>query len=134
MSDKFSFLEELYRDVQPTRELKLPTEDKPRATFVFAVPDPKAHRELQRDIVSTKSKEVLDDPYSVLNLRAVVLTLKDVVIDNQPKGVTLENNDEAREFLESLPAGWDIPVVNEAAYVIFNPTDVQADVDFTSTP
>ena len=98
------------------------------------MPDPKALRELQRDIVSVKSKEVLDDPYSVLNLRAVVLTLKDVVIDNQPKGVTLENNDEAREFLESLPAGWDIPVVNEAAYVIFNPTDVQADVDFTSTP
>ena len=134
MSEKFSFLEELYRDIQPTRELKLPTEDKPRATFVFRVPDPKTLRELQKDIVSTKSKEVLEDPYSVLNLRAVVLTLKDVIIGDEPKGLTLENNDEAREFLECLPAGWDIPVVNEAAYVIFNPTDIQADVDFTSTP
>ena len=39
MSEKFSFLEELYRDVQPTRELKLPTEDKPKATFIFRVPE-----------------------------------------------------------------------------------------------
>lgn len=131
MSDKFSFLEELYRDVQPTRELKLPTEDKPKATFVFAVPDPKALRELQRSIVTEKDKDSLGDPYNVFNLRAVVITLKDVYIDGQPKGVSLESNDDAREFLESLPAGWDIPVVNEAVFVVFNPMDVQADVDFS---
>lgn len=131
MSDKFSFLEELYRDVQPTRELKLPTEDKPRATFVFRVPDPKALRELQRNIVAEKDKDSLGDPYSVLNLRAVAITLKDVYIDGNAKGVSLKNNDDARELLESLPAGWDIPVVNEAVFVVFNPMDVQADVDFS---
>lgn len=134
MSDKFSFLEELYRDIQPTRELKLPTEDKPKATFVFRVPDPKALRELQRNIATEKDKDSLGDPYNVLNLRAVAITLKDVYIDGNAKGVSLESNDDAREFLESLPAGWDIPVVNEAVFVIFNPMDVQADVDFTSTP
>lgn len=133
MSDKFSFLEELYRDVQPTRELKLPTEDKPRATFVFRVPDPKALRDLQRNIVTEKDKDSLGDPYNVLNLRAVAITLKDVYLDGNAKGVSLESNDDAREFLESLPAGWDIPVVNEAVFVVFNPMDVQADVDFTST-
>lgn len=131
MSDKFSFLEELYRDVQPTRELKLPTEDKPKATFVFRVPDPKALRELQRNIVTEKDKDSLGDPYNVLNLRAVAITLKDVYIDGNAKGVSLESNDEAREFLESLPAGWDVPVVNEAVFVVFNPMDVQADVDFS---
>lgn len=131
MSEKFSFLEELYRDVQPTRELKLPTEDKPRATFVFRVPDPKALRELQQNIVAEKDKESLGDPYNVLNLRAVAITLKDVYIDGNAKGVSLESNDETREFLESLPAGWDIPVVNEAVFVVFNPMDVQADVDFS---
>lgn len=131
MSDKFSFLEELYRDVQPTRELKLPTEDKPKATFVFRVPDPKALRELQRSIVAEKDKDSLGDPYNVFNLRAVAITLKDVYIDGSSKGVSLESNDDAREFLESLPAGWDIPVVNEAVFVVFNPMDVQADVDFS---
>lgn len=134
MSDKFSFLEELYRDIQPTRELKLPTEYKPRATFVFAVPDPKSLRDLRRNIASEKDKESLGDPYNLLNLRAVAITLKDVYIDGNAKGVSLGSNDDAREFLESLPAGWDISVVNEAVFVVFNPMDVQADVDFTSTP
>lgn len=131
MSDKFSFLEELYRDVQPTRELKLPTEDKPKAVFVFRVPDPKALRDLQRNIVAEKDKDSLGDPYNAFNLRAVAITLKDVYIDGQPKGVSLDSNDDAREFLESLPAGWYIPVVNEAVFVVFNPMDVQADVDFS---
>ena len=131
MSEKFSFLEELYRDVQPTRELKLPTEDKPKATFIFRVPDPKALRELQQNIVAEKDKESLGNPYHVCNLRAVAITLKDVRIGDELKGVQLNSNDDAREFLESLPSGWDIPVVNEAVFVVFNQMDVQASVDFS---
>lgn len=134
MSEKFSFLEELYRDVEPTRELKLPTEDKPRATFVFRVPDPKTFRELQNDVISEKRKAVLEDPLSPVNRRIVATMLKDVYIDDEAKGVSLSNEDDALEFLESLPTGWILPVVNEASFILFNPTDVQADVDFTSTP
>lgn len=134
MSDKFSFLEELYRDIQPTRELKLPTEDRPRATFVFALPDPKTFRELQKQVISEKSKAVLEDPLSPINCRIVATMLKDVYIEEESKGVSLSDENDALEFLESLPTGWILPVVNEASFVLFNPTDVQADVDFTSTP
>lgn len=118
--------------------LVLPNKENPQAIFkIGTAPNREIHKlrlALTDDLEKDKDRpegtpSMFADPYNFYNLSVVRFGLRSVERDGVTYDLTGLDVDQVREFLESLPTGWDMAIIDKASYLFWNPLEAGANAD-----